>query len=496
MCGIIGVIGPKNLGQLNWASYEVYRGLLTLQHRGQDASGILSYDTDRKKFYGHKDLGLVSQVFEKRNIEKLTGPLALGHTRYATTGSDERDDLQPLVTGIPFGVGMVHNGNILNYHPLAREMSDELDLQLLTNNDLEILLHLWCQHFLRSTNGEKVKFNFEEAYKAAEKVFGKVEGAYAVVGTVAEKGLIGFRDPNGIRPLVLGKKSIEGEGECYCLGSETLALNFLGYEYVRDIEPGEFIFIDFEGTIKSKIYRKEEIVKAPCMFEWIYFSGAESSFETQSVYGARLNLGRVLARKIRKLIEQGEVSPDIVCPVPDTSRTASIALAENLGLPYREGLIKNRYVHRSFILNTQEKREKAVELKLSPVRSEIEGKSILLVDDSVVRGTTSKKIIDLLKRYGAKDITLAITCPPIRYGCFYGIDFPKAEDLIANGKNIDEIANWVGANKVIFLDENETREAIGISELCMACINNKYPTSIKSGEEFAEKRNEHKEPIR
>lgn len=496
MCGIIGIVHPKaDELELNNASYEVFRALLTLQHRGQDAAGILSYDETKLKFRCEKDLGLVSQVFNENNLKRLKGRMAIGHNRYATVGSDGKDDLQPLVTGYPFGVGMVHNGNLVNYHQLAKEFSDKFKIQQLTNNDLEVLLNLWC-HGVQETRPWDMEIDFEHIKKSAQSIFEKAIGGYAIAGLLAGVGLFGMRDPQGIRPLILGKKVWDKEKNLtsHCLVSETNALNFLGFEYVRDIKPGEVIFIREDGEIFS-----EQIVKpkaaSPCMFEWVYFSSAESSFEEKSIYGVRLNLGRVLGKRARKLIENNVIRPDIVCPVPDTSRTSAIALAESLGLPYREGLIKNRYTARSFILNTQDKREKAVELKLSPVRSEIEGKNILLVDDSVVRGTTSKNIIQLLKRYGAKDITLAITCPPLRHGCFYGIDFPKESELIANDKNLEQIADYIGANRVIYLDESDLKEAIGLNDICMACVNNKYPTSIEAGKEFAKQRGLSKEGI-
>ncbi|MCF8059808.1 MAG: amidophosphoribosyltransferase [Bacteriovoracaceae bacterium] len=490
MCGVIGIIGQYNEEKVPfWAAYEAYRGLLTLQHRGQDAAGVLSFDKDRRKFFGKKDLGLVSQALNQKDLEACTGNMAIAHTRYATTGTDGVSDLQPMVTGFPFGVGMVHNGNILNYHSLAKKLGEKYDFQLLTNNDLELMLHLWCQKILEERESQNTPIEFKHVKEAAKAIFKAANGAYALVGLMGNVGLFALRDPNGIRPLVLGKR--EGKkGSEYCVASETLALSFLGFEFERDILPGEVILITNKGELYSEVVGAAPR-KAHCMFEWVYFAGAESSIEERSVYSTRLNLGKVLAKKVKEAWDKNEISPDLVCPVPDTSRTASISLAENLMLPYREGLIKNRYIQRSFILNTQDKREKAVALKLSPVRSEIDGKNILLVDDSVVRGTTSKKIIELLKRNGAKEITLAITCPPLRYGCFYGIDFPEESELIANGKDLDAIAKWVGANKVIYLGEDDLVEAIGTSSLCMACVNNSYPTDISEGKIFASKRRNH-----
>jgi amidophosphoribosyltransferase len=495
MCGVLGIISPNGqLSSRKSESLDVYRGLLTLQHRGQDAAGILSYDSLTKSFHCQKDLGLVANVFSHDNLKTLKGNMAIGHTRYATAGGNQKDDLQPLVTGFPFGIGLVHNGNLVNYHSVRRKLKKDDNLQMLTSNDLEIFLNLWCKFM---TDGEKKSdFSFHKAVRASEMICQEVEGGFAMLGLIADVGLIALRDPHGIRPLVLGEKTNSDNPDLkeYCLSSETVTLNFLGFTYLRDVAPGEFLHINNDGEILSHVIEfKKKKTPAPCMFEWVYFSGAESAIHNKSVYEARLNLGKLLANKARKLMENGEIQSDVVCPVPDTSRTASISLAENLGLPYREALIKNRYVHRSFILNTQEKRENAVELKLSPVISEIKDKKILLVDDSIVRGTTSKKIISLLKKYGAKEITLAITCPPLRYACYYGIDFPDPVELIAKDKTLEEIAKWVGANKVIYLEESDLNEAIDEKNLCMACVNNNYPTPIKDAEEFIKMRQLDKE---
>lgn len=488
MCGVIGVIGPTLHKQ--WsdrAAYEAYRGLLTLQHRGQDAAGILTYDFQKRRFLQTKNLGLVAQVFNQENLDSLSGDMAIGHTRYATVGSDGIEDLQPMVAPIPYGVGMVHNGNIVNYYQLADELKNKEKTQLLSDNDIEVMLQLWSKNLVTNWVGDKRDFDFKMAVDASKVLLERVEGAFALLTMVADAGMLALRDPDGIRPLVIGRKKIQEDQYAYCVCSESLTLNFLGYEYYRDVAPGELIYINKDCELFS-----EQIIKQPktshCMFEWIYFSGAESTIDGKSVYGARLELGKVLARKVQKHISEKNINPDFVCPVPDTSRTAAIALAEATKLPYREGLIKNRYIQRSFILNEQEAREKAVELKLSPVRSEIEGKNILLIDDSVVRGTTSKKIISLLKKYGAKNVTLGITCPPLRYACYYGIDFPNSESLIANNKDEEQIANYVGADSVIYLDEEDVKEAIGIPELCMACVNNKYPTSVESASQFSKMR--------
>lgn len=493
MCGVIGVIGPESQETRNvttdcLASYETFRGLLALQHRGQDAAGILSYDSRTRMFVTEKDLGLVSHVFDREKIEKLTGNMAIGHTRYATMGTDGKRDIQPMITGVPFGLGMVHNGNILNYPALARQLSTDFQRQLLTSNDLEVMIHYWA-HFLM---GDAVipaehTFSFDNIKRATQKMFDTLVGGYAVLAMIAGQGIVAFRDPKGIRPLVIGSRKNNDGTTSYCLASESIAVTYLGYTYERDIAPGEVLYITQDGTLYSEVIHEEK-TKAHCMFEWVYFSGAESTIDQHPVYAARLRLGEKLAARAQEAIDKGEIKPDVVMPVPDTSRPAAISVADKLELPYREGLIKNRYVARSFILSGQDKREWAVDLKLSPVRSEIEGKNILLIDDSIVRGTTSRRIIDLLKKHGATDVTLAITCPPHRHACFYGIDFPDPADLIAHGKTVEQIAETLGVNKVIYLDEQDLRNAIGLSGLCMACINNKYPTPVEDAAQFSKER--------
>ncbi len=490
MCGVVGIIGPEKFQTQNaTAAYECYRGLMALQHRGQDAAGILAYDGKTGMFACEKDLGLVASVFSKDKIEKLPGYMAIGHTRYATNGTDGKSDIQPMVTGTPFGLGMAHNGNILNYFSLSKKLVQDMRRQLLTANDLEVMMHYFGHFLVEETNGYPTEktFAFDNIKHAARRMFETMNGGYAAIALVAGEGLVAFRDPKGIRPLVIGSRDLGGGVQSYCFASETIALTSLGYEFMRDVAPGEVVFVTKDGVFHSEIVRKDAET-APCMFEWVYFSGAESAHEGKSVYTARLNLGKQLGLRAREAIMRGDIAPDVVMPVPDTSRPAAISVADTLKLPYREGLIKNRYIQRSFILNSQEKREQAVELKLSPIRSEIEGKHIFLIDDSIVRGTTAKKIVAMLKKYGAKDVTLGITCPPHRYGCYYGIDFPDSSTLIASGKNAEEMAAWMGASKVIYLDEEDLRQAIGLSKLCMACLNNKYPTSITEGEAFSEQR--------
>ena len=488
MCGVVGVIGPEGEERLpSWAAEECSRGLMVLQHRGQDGAGILSYDKSIG-FRLERGPGLVAHVFDQGKLSSLEGCSALGHTRYATVGSDNERDIQPMMTGFPFGMGMVHNGNLVNYHSLVKKLKNNWGIHFISGSDLEVLLYLWCRKIQEGRKGNFWDIGFDDVIRGARGIFDSAVGGYALCGIVAGVGLIGLRDPVGIRPLVLGRRKLaSGKGYDYCLSSESKALDFLDYDFVRDVSPGEVILIDKKGEVHSQVLR--DLPKSrPCMFEWVYFAGAESQMGGKNVYTTRLRLGKSLAAKAKKLIRQGVISPDIVCPVPDTSRTASIALAEELKLPYREGLIKNRYVQRSFILNSQQAREKAVEYKLSPIRSEVEGKKILLVDDSLVRGTTAKKIVKLLKEYGAVDITLALTCPPLRYPCYYGIDFPSCSELLAANRTEEVIAEWLGVNQVIYMGKEELKKAIGMDNLCTACLDNNYPTSIEEGMEFAHQR--------
>ncbi len=480
MCGVIGIIGNPN------AAFEVYKGLYTLQHRGQDAAGILSYDFNSQKFRLVKDTGLVSEVFEEEAVRSLTGEMAIGHNRYSTVGRGEKEDIQPHLMNYPMGIGMAHNGNLVNYHKLTKELKEKHQRHPLTNNDLEVIMNLFANH-LSSFGTENI--NFETLKKSIAKVMDAIIGGYAVVGEIADIGLFAFRDPKGIRPLVYGSRTNDDQSqftESHIFCSETNTLDYLGYNKVSDVAPGELIFISKSGEVlKAKI--KNESARA-CMFEWVYFSSAESIIDNKSVYEARLSLGEVLGDKVRALMESKEISPDIVAPVPETSRLSAISCAEYLGLTYREILIKNRYIHRSFILNTDAKRSNAVNMKLSPVAHEIKGRKILLIDDSIVRGTTSKKIIKSLRACGAKEIYLASTCPPINYPCYFGVDFPDQTKLIAPNKTIDEIAEVIGVDKLIYIDKNDLAKALGRDDLCMACLDGDYPVSVESAEDFVQTR--------
>ena len=465
MCGIVGILGTPR------ASQEVHQALLMLQHRGQDSAGILSADTDPGKFHLHKALGQVSAVFEKKDIERLHGASAIGHTRYSTIGEVKESDLQPMALSLPVGIGMVHNGNVSNYHEVRNKLLQNQRF-FMSDNDVEMILHLMAESF--SKNSQSPGTRFQHLCEAVKTVLSTVEGGYSVIGLLGGDGMFAFRDPHGIRPLILGSRKEESGKTAYCLTSETCALKFLGYEVERDVRPGELIWIDQKGVLQTQNLTEKKSL--PCMFEWIYFSSADSTFETKNVYEVRLKLGELLAARI-----PGGLHFDVVAPVPDTSRPAAIALAEKLNIPFREVLIKNRYVQRSFITNGQDKRQLAVGMKFSVIDELVQGKSVLLVDDSIVRGTTSRKIIELLKHHGAKKVYFASTCPPVVNPCYYGIDFPSGKELIANNRTAAEVSDYLGADGVFYSSMDDLTLALKGKTFCKACLNGDYAYPVREG---------------
>ena len=456
MCGIVGITHSET------ASLDVFQGMLLLQHRGQDSAGILSYNADSKRFHLKKGLGLTTQVFTQQNLAELEGNSAIGHTRYSTVGKIYESDIQPLLENYPYGVGAVHNGNVSNTEVLKKRVF-ATERYLSSNNDLEILIHLLGLGLTDGLQKNSTDF-FSVLVKSVQEIFNSCEGGYSFVSLIAKKGMVVFCDPYGIRPLIMGKK---GESTIFC--SETNVLNFLGYEFVRDVYPGEVIWIDEDNKFHSEVLSKYKA--KPCMFEWVYFSNAESTWHGKNMYQVRLDLGRLLGEKIKAL----NLEIDLVAPVPDTSRSAAIALSEVIERPYREILMKNRYVQRSFIMNTQDKRREAVNLKFAVVKEFVKGKKILLVDDSIVRGTTSEKIIELLHHYGAEKVYFASTCPPIKFPCTYGIAFPKKEELMSNGLNVAEMSASLGADNIFFTDLNDLKIALGNENFCHGCLTGDYP---------------------
>lgn len=465
MCGLVGLYSKKDTVA---ATYAVNL-LLRLQHRGQDGAGVTVLGPNGE-FETCRGLGLIDTAL--KDWTKLPpSQLALAHTRYATTGTGGVGELQPFVKGSP-KVAMAHNGNIVN----VADLVEKFKLVQENPSDLDVLQ----QVFLRYQSE-----GFERSVKA---IFDEFNGSYSVVGLEQEGVLFGFRDPFGLRPLYFAETN-----EVYALASETTALTPLDPKSYVELEPGEWIRISSEGVQRGKIdsQRNPKKEKRFCMFEVVYFSSPQSEIKEQSIYRLRFNMGVALARLIQRDLPVSiniRDHFDYVVPVPETSRAAAIAVAETLGVSYREFLVKNPYVSRTFILNRQEDRVKALKNKLSLIGPEIKGRKILLVDDSVVRGNTSRLMAERLREAGAQSVSLASTCPPIRFGCFYGIDFPDPNELVATGREIPEIAKALGVDSLYYLDEESLKRAIGTSELCLACLNGKYPTYDESFSKFLDQR--------
>lgn len=452
MCGIIGIKGKDRVTE------ELFVGLLALQHRGQNSAGMSTYDGYR--FYSKKGNGLVSRVLSEDSLNRLKGNLGIGHVRYPTIGSGDEEDAQPFLIHSPVGIAMVHNGNIINYFQLRRELGDKRHLNSLC--DVEVMLNIFADELEN------------DPFEAARSIMDRANGGYSVIAIVAGIGLFAFRDPHAIRPFIFGRRE-----ENYIFASESVVLQILGYNIIKDLAPGEGILVDENGKVTQKMIKRRN--PRHCIFEYIYFARPESYLDNMSVYKARLSLGKELAKEAKT---KG-VKPNVVVPIPDTSRPTAIALAEELDVPYREGLIKNRYILRTFIMSTDEERMRYVKYKLNPVVSELKGKKVLLVDDSIVRGTTSRRIVRLVKNAGAKEVYFAISAPPIRNPCYYGIDMQTRSELIAREKSEDEIKEILGVDALIYQTLDGLTRAIGKDKFCRACFDGDYPTRIK-GEEVLE----------
>ena len=468
MCGLVGVVGTDD------SAYEAFVGLMNLQHRGQDGAGILTVDTKRSQFAMQKGSGLIENVFTERSFRALKGPAAIGHTRYATIGRRDPNLLQPFLDSNA-GVAIAHNGNIVNCYQVRNDLIEKhKNVHFGSESDSEVILQLIATHL----GGEQAQDN-EQLFSAIGYAMAELVGSYAVVGIQKNCSLFAFRDPHGIRPLFFGKRDESG----YALASETVALDYLGYTQIEEVRPGEAVIISIDG----KLSRKQILQKpfAPCMFEWVYFARVESSMDNTAVYKARFQLGLILAEEIKR---RGIVA-DVVIPIPETSRIAAGAMSEALDLPFRELLIKNRYVNRTFILDDQAARQEAIKRKLFPIAAEIQGKRCLVVDDSIVRGNTAMQIVKLIKQAGAKDVTLVSTCPPISSPCYYGIDFPSPDELIAYNRTEEEIAKELGADRVVYQSLEGLKKALGQVSLCTGCLTKTYPTDVSHGTLFEEQRN-------
>ncbi|HAF07733.1 MAG: amidophosphoribosyltransferase [bacterium] len=451
MCGIFGVIGSKN------AFIDIYKGLKMIQHRGQDTCGIVTFSS---RFNIKLAEGLITNSFDENDINRLDGHAGIGHVRYPTIGKGGIENAQPVYTNTPYGITMAHNGNVVNYFSLKRRLIEDYHRYINSEVDVQIILNVFAHHLSLEKN-----FTFESLCGCVEKVFDEVKGSYSVVSYIAGQGFLAFRDPVGYRPLVFGT-----DGERYAFSSESVSLESIGIENFEDVKPGEVIFITDKGKINRKIVRKSD--HKACIFEWIYFARPDSIIDGIDVYNARYRLGEKLA----EVLKDRRKEFDVVIPVPDTSRTAALALSTKLELPYREGLIKNRYIGRTFIMPGQKKRIDAVREKLHPIKIELKDKRVLLIDDSIVRGNTSKSIVKLVREAGAKEVHFAVYSSPLKFPCYFGIDIQKTDEFIANKTDFEKIATEIGADSLTYLPLEKMIEGVGVrrNDFCTSCFSGKY----------------------
>ncbi|HDR1195480.1 TPA: amidophosphoribosyltransferase [Pasteurella multocida] len=439
MCGIVGIVSQSPVNQ------SIYDALTLLQHRGQDAAGIVTVD-DENRFRLRKANGLVSDVFEQVHMLRLQGNAGIGHVRYPTAGSSSVSEAQPFYVNSPYGLTLVHNGNLTNSSELKEKLFRLARRHVNTNSDSELLLNILANHL---DHFEKYQLDPQDVFSAVKQTHQDIRGAYACIAMIIGHGMVAFRDPNGIRPLVLGKREESGKTE-YMFASESIALDTVGFEFVRDVQPGEAIYVTFEGEMYAQQCADKPTL-TPCIFEYVYFARPDSCIDGVSVYAARVHMGQRLGEKIAR--EWADVDDiDVVIPVPETSNDIALRIARVLNKPYRQGFVKNRYVGRTFIMPGQALRVSSVRRKLNTIASEFKDKNVLLVDDSIVRGTTSEQIVEMARAAGAKKIYFASAAPEIRYPNVYGIDMPTKNELIAYGRDVDEIANLIGVDKLIFQD--------------------------------------------
>jgi amidophosphoribosyltransferase len=445
MCGIVGIIshGPVN--------QSLYDAMSVLQHRGQDAAGIVTVEGNRLSL--RKDNGLVRDVFQTRHMLKLRGRMGIGHVRYPTAGCASSAESQPFFVNSPYGISLAHNGNLTNVEQLTRDLFVEDLRHINTGSDSEVLLNVFA-HELEKTR--KLRLDEQDVFKAVRGVHRRCRGAYAAVALITGYGIVGFRDPHGIRPVVFGKRET-AEGVEVMIASESVSLDVLGFELVRDLEPGEAVFVDNTGKITTAQCADEPKL-TPCLFEFVYLARPDSIIDNISVYKARLRMGERLAEKVRR--ERPDHDIDVIIPIPDTSRTSALQMANLLGVKYREGFIKNRYVGRTFIMPGQILRQRSVKQKLNAIDLEFRGKNVMLVDASIVRGTTSQQIIQMAREAGARKVYFASAAPPVRYPNVYGIDMPAAEELIGHGRDERQIGEAIGADWLVYQDIEDLVEAV------------------------------------
>lgn len=474
MCGIVGVVSNAPVNQL------VYDALLLLQHRGQDAAGIVT-QLDRK-FFMHKAKGMVRDVFRTRNMRSLPGTCGLGQVRYPTAGNAySEEEAQPFYVNAPFGIVLVHNGNLTNAHALKSELFTTDHRHINTESDSEVLLNVLAHELERATKG--LPLTPADVFGAVSAVQQRVRGSYAVIALIAGHGLLAFRDPHGIRPLCLGF----GADGTTMFASESVALEGTGHRFDRDLAPGEAVFVELSGTTHARQCAVAPVL-TPCIFEFVYLARPDSVLDGISVYQARLNLGETLAKRVISTVPPNEI--DVVIPIPESSRPSATQLAHLLGIPYREGFVKNRYVGRTFIMPGQEVRKKSVRQKLNVIASEFKGRNVLLVDDSIVRGTTSKEIVQMARDAGARKVYLASAAPPVRYPNVYGIDMPTSDELVAHGRSVEEIRQIIGCDALIYQEVEGMKRAIGtlnsrLTGFDASCFDGIYVTGDITADDIA-----------
>jgi len=464
MCGIVGVVSNAPVNQL------IYDALLLLQHRGQDAAGIVTQQ--ERKFFMHKAKGMVRDVFRTRNMRSLPGNCGLGQVRYPTAGNAfSEEEAQPFYVNAPFGIVLVHNGNLTNAHALKAELFNADHRHINTESDSEVLLNVLAHELGETTRG--LPLTPHDVFNAVRKVHQRVRGSYAVIALIAGHGVLAFRDPFGIRPLCFGRSD-----ETWMIASESVALEGTTHKFERNVDPGEAIFIDLQGKIHAQQCADHPVL-SPCIFELVYLARPDSVLDNISVYQARLNLGESLAKRVISTVPPSEI--DVVIPIPESSRPSAAQLAQLLGLPYREGFVKNRYVGRTFIMPGQSVRKKSVRQKLNVIASEFKGRNVLLVDDSIVRGTTSKEIVQMARDAGARKVYMASAAPPVRFPNVYGIDMPTSQELVAHNRTVEEIREIIGCDALIYQDVDGMKKAIGslnpaIKDFDASCFDGVYVT--------------------
>jgi amidophosphoribosyltransferase len=478
MCGIVGMVGHGPVNQ------EIYDSLLLLQHRGQDSTGIATAER-HGIFHLAKARGMVREAFRTRDMRALLGNIGLGHVRYATQGTaGSEEEAQPFYVNAPYGIVLVHNGNLTNTRELTGELFHKDRRHLNTSSDTELLVNVLANELQASISG--LDLEPDTVFEAVARVHERVEGSYAAIALISGYGLLAFRDPFGIRPLILGTRKNEAGGYDWMVASESLVLENGDYDIVRDVMPGEAVFITVDGKLHTH-QCAENPQLAPCSFEYVYLARPDSEMNGISVYEARLRLGERLADTIEKYTPPGAI--DVVMPIPDSSRPAAMQVARKLGLEYREGFYKNRYIGRTFIMPGQAVRKKSVRQKLNAMSSEFKGKNVLLIDDSIVRGTTSQQIIQMARDAGAKSVTFASAAPPVRYPHVYGINMPSRHELVAHDRTIPEIARVLGADYLVYQEVDDLRDAIlegsDITDLDMSCFDGRYVTGTVSEEYLA-----------